>query len=214
MRALGSRERTSITQLSLLRLGAAQSPVQVRLSCRDSKRDGRQKGVLAAAGRRRARRVRRRLGRLPATHGHIPGHQSLRVRLDSGDVVLAADACYFLPNLARAAPAPLRARQRGDARLARSPGGARRGRRAHLLRPRHRILAHRAASPRPGLMNLRRPIPLVASRRTGCHLPPRKWDAPTLPSPAGGKRSGRWRLSRAALACRARRRPTRGKSRR
>jgi N-acyl homoserine lactone hydrolase len=29
------------------------------------------------------------------TFGHTPGHQSLRVRLDSGDVVLAADCCYF-----------------------------------------------------------------------------------------------------------------------
>jgi N-acyl homoserine lactone hydrolase len=29
------------------------------------------------------------------THGHTPGHQSLRVRLDGGDVVLAADACYL-----------------------------------------------------------------------------------------------------------------------
>ena len=27
--------------------------------------------------------------------GHTPGHQSLRVRLASGDVVLAADACYL-----------------------------------------------------------------------------------------------------------------------
>jgi glyoxylase-like metal-dependent hydrolase (beta-lactamase superfamily II) len=26
-------------------------------------------------------------------HGHTPGHQSLRVRLDSGEIVLAADAC-------------------------------------------------------------------------------------------------------------------------
>ena len=33
------------------------------------------------------------------THGHTPGHQSLRVRLDSGDVVLAADACYFCATL-------------------------------------------------------------------------------------------------------------------
>ena len=33
------------------------------------------------------------------THGHTPGHQSLRVRLDSGDVVLAADACYFCRTL-------------------------------------------------------------------------------------------------------------------
>jgi len=33
------------------------------------------------------------------THGHTPGHQSLRVRLPSGDVVLAADACYFCQTL-------------------------------------------------------------------------------------------------------------------
>jgi N-acyl homoserine lactone hydrolase len=33
------------------------------------------------------------------THGHTPGHQSLRVRLDSGDVVLAADACHFCQTL-------------------------------------------------------------------------------------------------------------------
>ena len=29
------------------------------------------------------------------TYGHTPGHQSLRVRLEGGDVVLAADACYL-----------------------------------------------------------------------------------------------------------------------
>jgi len=29
------------------------------------------------------------------TYGHTPGHQSLRVRLDSGEVVLTADACYL-----------------------------------------------------------------------------------------------------------------------
>ncbi len=33
------------------------------------------------------------------TPGHTPGHQSLRVRLQSGDVVLAADACYFCQTL-------------------------------------------------------------------------------------------------------------------
>jgi N-acyl homoserine lactone hydrolase len=33
------------------------------------------------------------------THGHTPGHQSLRVRLDSGEIVLAADACYFCRTL-------------------------------------------------------------------------------------------------------------------
>jgi N-acyl homoserine lactone hydrolase len=33
------------------------------------------------------------------THGHTPGHQSLKVRLDSGEVVLAGDACYFCRTL-------------------------------------------------------------------------------------------------------------------
>jgi N-acyl homoserine lactone hydrolase len=34
------------------------------------------------------------------TYGHTPGHQSLKLKLDSGDVVLAADACYFCRTLA------------------------------------------------------------------------------------------------------------------
>ncbi len=29
------------------------------------------------------------------TFGHTPGHQSLKVRLASGEIILAADACYF-----------------------------------------------------------------------------------------------------------------------
>ncbi len=33
------------------------------------------------------------------TWGHTPGHQSLRVRLDSGDVVLTGDACYLRQSL-------------------------------------------------------------------------------------------------------------------
>ena len=33
------------------------------------------------------------------TYGHTPGHQSLRVRLDSSDVVLTGDACYFRQTL-------------------------------------------------------------------------------------------------------------------
>ncbi len=33
------------------------------------------------------------------TWGHTPGHQSLKLRLDSGEVVLAADACYFCRTL-------------------------------------------------------------------------------------------------------------------
>ena len=31
------------------------------------------------------------------TFGHTPGHQSVLLRAESGDVVLCADACYFLP---------------------------------------------------------------------------------------------------------------------
>jgi glyoxylase-like metal-dependent hydrolase (beta-lactamase superfamily II) len=33
------------------------------------------------------------------THGHTPGHQSLKLRLAGGDVVLAADSCYFCRTL-------------------------------------------------------------------------------------------------------------------
>jgi N-acyl homoserine lactone hydrolase len=33
------------------------------------------------------------------TYGHTPGHQSLKLRLASGEVVLAADACYFCQTL-------------------------------------------------------------------------------------------------------------------
>jgi glyoxylase-like metal-dependent hydrolase (beta-lactamase superfamily II) len=33
------------------------------------------------------------------TYGHTPGHQSLRVALDGGPVILTADACYFRQTL-------------------------------------------------------------------------------------------------------------------
>ncbi len=33
------------------------------------------------------------------TFGHTPGHQSLKVRLDSGDIILTADACYLRETL-------------------------------------------------------------------------------------------------------------------
>src|SRR5262249_42495962 len=33
------------------------------------------------------------------SYGHTPGHQSLRLRPESGDAVLAADACYFCQTL-------------------------------------------------------------------------------------------------------------------
>lgn len=33
------------------------------------------------------------------TYGHTPGHQSLKLRLPAGEIVLAADACYFCRTL-------------------------------------------------------------------------------------------------------------------
>jgi len=33
------------------------------------------------------------------TYGHTPGHQSLKIRLDDGDIVLSADACYMKKSL-------------------------------------------------------------------------------------------------------------------
>ncbi|MBV8165189.1 MAG: MBL fold metallo-hydrolase, partial [Alphaproteobacteria bacterium] len=33
------------------------------------------------------------------TYGHTPGHQSLRLRTEKGEIVLAADACYFCRTL-------------------------------------------------------------------------------------------------------------------
>jgi N-acyl homoserine lactone hydrolase len=65
------------------------------------------------------------------TYGHTPGHQSLRLRLDSGDVVLTGDSCYFrrtldemrLPSVVaeeaamRESLEQLRILQRGGARI-------------------------------------------------------------------------------------------------
>src|ERR1700742_1978744 len=33
------------------------------------------------------------------TYGHTPGHQSLRVRTEKGEVVLTGDSCYFCRTL-------------------------------------------------------------------------------------------------------------------
>jgi N-acyl homoserine lactone hydrolase len=33
------------------------------------------------------------------TFGHTPGHQSLKVKLGTGDIILAADACYLRQSL-------------------------------------------------------------------------------------------------------------------
>jgi len=64
------------------------------------------------------------------TYGHTPGHQSLKLKLESGDVVLAADACYFCRTLAeRRLPVRVHDREAMHAsleRLARlQAGGAR-----------------------------------------------------------------------------------------
>ena len=64
------------------------------------------------------------------THGHTPGHQSLRVRLPGGDVVLCGDACYFKRTLEELAlPAILHDREQMLASLERlralERGGAR-----------------------------------------------------------------------------------------
>ena len=33
------------------------------------------------------------------TYGHTPGHQSLKVRTENGEVVITGDACYFCRTL-------------------------------------------------------------------------------------------------------------------
>ena len=74
------------------------------------------------------------------THGHTPGHQSLKLRLAGGDIVLAADSCYFCRTL-RERRLPRFAHDRdADARLARPPRRARKAGRAHLFWPRPGIL--------------------------------------------------------------------------
>jgi putative hydrolase of the HAD superfamily len=91
------------------------------------------------------------------THGHTPGHQSLRLRLDGGDVVLAADACYFCQTLReRRLPRYVYDRAAMLASLDRLEALEKAG--AHRLRPRPRILAKRAAGARTARMTLPRAI--------------------------------------------------------
>jgi N-acyl homoserine lactone hydrolase len=67
------------------------------------------------------------------THGHTPGHQSLRLRLYRGEIVLAADACYFCRTLReRRLPRYMHDRNRMLASLDRLEALERSG--AHLLR--------------------------------------------------------------------------------
>ena len=69
------------------------------------------------------------------THGHTRGTPVAGVRLDGGDVVLAADACYFCRTL-RERRLPRNVHDRAaDAGLARSARSAGTGRCTHVLRP-------------------------------------------------------------------------------
>jgi N-acyl homoserine lactone hydrolase len=79
------------------------------------------------------------------TYGHTPGHQSMRLRLASDDIVLAGDSCYFCRTLRERRLPRFAHDPHTDARLARPAGNARGRRRAHLLRPPPRILEDRAA---------------------------------------------------------------------
>ncbi len=74
------------------------------------------------------------------SYGHTAGHQSLRVRLDSGEVVMTADSCYMRKALEEMVLPPVRAQLRCDARghHALPRDGARR--RAFDLRPRRRAV--------------------------------------------------------------------------
>jgi hypothetical protein len=71
------------------------------------------------------------------TYGHTPGHQSLRLRLDRGEVVLAADACYFCQTLReRRLPPSRRNRAEPQCRLRRClPFAAMSGRHDNYVLP-------------------------------------------------------------------------------
>jgi glyoxylase-like metal-dependent hydrolase (beta-lactamase superfamily II) len=69
------------------------------------------------------------------TYGHTAEHQSLRVTLDGGDIVPAADACYFCQTLRERRLPRYVPDRRGYVGLARPARSAGKRRRAHLLRP-------------------------------------------------------------------------------
>ena len=88
------------------------------------------------------------------TYGHTPGHQSLRLRLDHGEIVLAADACYFCQTLReRRLPRNMYDREAMLASLDRLAGaGTERG--SHLFRPRPGVLANGTAGTGPDHITL------------------------------------------------------------
>ena len=88
------------------------------------------------------------------TYGHTPGHQSLRLRLDRGEVVLAADACYFCQTLReRRLPRNMYDREAMLASLDRL-GGAGTERGSDLFRPRPGVLANGTAGTGCGRITL------------------------------------------------------------
>ncbi len=104
------------------------------------------------------------------THGHTPGHQSLKLRLAGGDIVLAADFLLFLPHIARAPPAAFRRRQGSDAQVARPPRPARSPGRPHLFRPRPGFLGEPTAGACCARVTVEphlRPSPRPSPRRRG-----------------------------------------------
>ena len=80
------------------------------------------------------------------TYGHTPGHQSLRVRLDAGDVVLTGDACYLRRTLDELHLPSVVYDEDGMRQSLQRLRELRACRRAHLLRPRSSVLGDSAAS--------------------------------------------------------------------
>ena len=86
------------------------------------------------------------------TYGHTPGHQSLKVRTETGEVVLTGDACYFCRTLReRRLPRFVYDREQMLASLDRLEGAGE-GRRQAVLRPRPRFLEGRAPGAGAGVL--------------------------------------------------------------
>ena len=102
------------------------------------------------------------------TYGHTPGHQSLRLRLGDGEVVFAADACYFCQTLReRRLPRNMYDREAMLASLDRLEALERSG--ARIFWPRPGVLAHGTAG--TGLSRIiptRDPVPLDDAPTSEC----------------------------------------------
>jgi hypothetical protein len=94
------------------------------------------------------------------THGHTTGHQSLRLRLDHGEIALAPDACHFCQTL-RERRLPRNMYDREAVLTSLPVGGVGTERGSHVLRPRSGVLANSTAGTGPGrTMQTRNPIRL------------------------------------------------------